>query len=537
MSRKAEVPEVTIEHTSNLTLETRRGTYQRNETDRDLRADINTSNWPKTKRSQSAEIKQTHPAPSYEHTYRSTIKSSNGSRSRSLSPVRSVSDGSDHLGATAPSITASVDDLTTSVSELKMAQQVDIVTEKSSKPELDSFSRYQYDRQAEQNELRERIKRLEREVEDRERTLRSQAEELERRCVREEFSRSNVNDVFTTPKRITTVVSDSIIAPKPFTGKTTDEDAEGWLEYFARYSAHRHLDEESELTLFKLMMRGSAADWLSGQPGQKDEENDRAELARLMEAFADNYFRPSELRWKETGTLWGQPQRADECVQDYMIRVRQCAKRLKMEGDALYDAILHGLRPAIRMMVLSQKPEGVDALVKAARVAEAAAPVSNDKLSSLVMKLMETSTQAQEKQTAELKALNSRVAALAITQYDPRDAGVNVVETPTNEQPAQYDQQPRRQFRQTPQTRQRDNYVQNFAGRQDGGGPRSFRPPYRPQQQQQQSTQPQANGNACGRCGYAHEQGNCRANGVQCRKCLKIGHYARCCMTGRPAQN
>ena len=26
--------------------------------------------------------------------------------------------------------------------------------------------------------------------------------------------------------------------------------------------------------------------------------------------------------------------------------------------------------------------------------------------------------------------------------------------------------------------------MQNFAGRQDGGGPRSFRPPYRPQQPQ-----------------------------------------------------
>ena len=153
------------------------------------------------------------------------------------------------------------------------------------------------------------------------------------------------------------------------------------------------------------MMRGSAADWLSGQPGRKTSEGDDNELSRLVEAFSDNYFRPGELRWQETGQLWGQPQKADETVADYMIRVRRCAKRLKMEEEALYDAILHGLRPAIRMMVLSQKPEGVDALVRAARVAEAAAPVSNDRLSSLVMKLMETSTQAQ---TAEMEALNRR---------------------------------------------------------------------------------------------------------------------------------
>ena len=107
-----------------------------------------------------------------------------------------------------------------------------------------------------------------------------------------------------------------------------------------------------------------------------------------------------------------------------------------MEGNALYDAVLDGLRPAIRMMVLSQKPEGVDALVKAARVAEAAAPVSGDTLSSLVVKLMETSAQAQERQTSELKALNSRVAALSVAQQETRKAAIYVVGTPTNDRPS-----------------------------------------------------------------------------------------------------
>jgi hypothetical protein len=220
-----------------------------------------------------------------------------------------------------------------------------------------------------------------------------------------------------------------------------------------------------------------------------------------------------------------------------MIRVRRCAKRLKMEGDALYDAVLHGLKPAIRMMVLSQRPVGVDALVKAARVAEAAAPTGNDNLSSLVVRLMETATQAQERQTAELKALNGRVAALSMEHIDSRQTTVNAVDSPIGGgQAPQYNVQPRRQFQPTAQTRQRDNYVRNFAGRQDGGGPRSFRQPYQQQQQQQRPSQQMEPNVECRNCAYRHEIGNCRAIGQMCRRCSRVGHFARACRTGRGQQ-
>jgi len=55
------------------------------------------------------------------------------------------------------------------------------------------------------------------------------------------------------------IVSDSIIAPKPFTEKA-DEDAEAWLDYLRRYAEHRRLQDGDVLTLFKLMMREAAAE-------------------------------------------------------------------------------------------------------------------------------------------------------------------------------------------------------------------------------------------------------------------------------------
>jgi len=81
----------------------------------------------------------------------------------------------------------------------------------------------------------------------------------------------------------------------------------------------------------------------------------------------------------------GGPQKTAESVQDYMNRVRRTAKRLGLGADVLYDAVLNGLRPALHVLILAQKPEGLEALNRAARVAEEASPPADDALSSTVM--------------------------------------------------------------------------------------------------------------------------------------------------------
>jgi hypothetical protein len=81
-------------------------------------------------------------------------------------------------------------------------------------------------------------------------------------------------------------------------------------------------------------------------------EGDDNKLERLVGAFLDNYFRPGELRWKETGLLWWQLLKPDDTVKDYTIRVRRCAKQLNMGGETLFDAVLNMLQQAIRLMVL-----------------------------------------------------------------------------------------------------------------------------------------------------------------------------------------
>jgi len=310
-------------------------------------------------------------------------------------------------------------------------------------------------------------------------------------------------------------VSDSVIAPKPFTGKTGDTDAESWLEFFELYCKHRNLTPTDRLTLFPLMMREGAADWLATLSGHA-----LTSYKGLVKAFQDNYFVPSELRWKETGSLWNQAQRSDERVEDFIARVRRGARRLSMSEIDLAGIIVHGLRPAIRMHVLQNGGSDLNDLIKTARLAEAVAPPVSDNSTALLMEVMKASIQANEKQAKEIRALTNKVSALAVI---PDHETVNMLE---DARPREVRPTERRPFRQTPQMQQRNNYARNFSTRTPEGGAAGF----------QGNNGAQA-GAECSQCGWTHPVGRCRAVGQACRICDRIGHFARVCRTVRQQRN
>jgi len=76
-----------------------------------------------------------------------------------------------------------------------------------------------------------------------------------------------------TLTRPTAVVSDLIIAPKPFTGRTVDCDPERWLQNFKRYCKQRQVTQEATLSLIKLLMRDAAEDSLSTVPEKANGED------------------------------------------------------------------------------------------------------------------------------------------------------------------------------------------------------------------------------------------------------------------------
>ena len=96
---------------SNLVLKTRHSEYARNETAPALRVQFDTSLWPKSKRSKSAEGQKLETPLNFGTDRRSPAKSSDSSRSKSQSPERSVV--SDRGEPSAPELFEDIDDFPT----------------------------------------------------------------------------------------------------------------------------------------------------------------------------------------------------------------------------------------------------------------------------------------------------------------------------------------------------------------------------------------------------------------------------------------
>jgi hypothetical protein len=308
-------------------------------------------------------------------------------------------------------------------------------------------------------------------------------------------------------------ISDSIVAPKPFLGKPDQQDPIDWLDFFNRFCAYKHLNDEETINLFSMMMRDGASDWFQSYIEPRETPPSYEEI---QDAFRDNYFKSKELRWKDASALFNQSQAPTERTEDYITRMRKLARRLEFSDEVLHMAIINGLRAPIRMHVAQQGLKSLDDTIKAAKIAEATTASVPDTLTSTLLEMLKTSVQASEKQANELQQLTNRVASLS-----------SVVPHQTNEtqQQASGTPAPRQNFGQRftrvrPQTFQRANYAQQPALRR-GGGPRSFNSPP----------------TACGNCGLQHTQGNCPARQQECRHCGRVGHFARVCRSARLTSN
>ena len=139
---------------------------------------------------------------------------------------------------------------------------------------------------------------------------------------------------------------------------------------------------ERQHELFQLLLSDLAADWLDSVASQ-----DKDNLQALYRAFEQRFAASDIFKWKQVSALFDRQQGDTEQVETYITDVLNMAKKVPITDTTLIRfALLKGFQPTIRQHVLQSAAETLDATIKAARVAEAAAsqaPKTTDDVATL----------------------------------------------------------------------------------------------------------------------------------------------------------
>jgi len=149
---------------------------------------------------------------------------------------------------------------------------------------------------------------------------------------------------------------------------TTGEDGDRWLKHFEHYCAYKGYPKGKQLALCKVLLTGSAATWLD----TSDEINS---MASFKAEFNKRYKTPEIIKYRSAKEIFSRRQREDECADDYISYMRKLATNVGItDNKVIQYAVLNGLGPHIAAYVTQQKPETLEAVLEAARIAEVTMP-------------------------------------------------------------------------------------------------------------------------------------------------------------------
>jgi hypothetical protein len=192
-------------------------------------------------------------------------------------------------------------------------------------------------------------------------------------------------------------LSEASLTPKAFGGSAAEIDnAERWLRYLNQYVQYRNLRDDEALTLFKLLLTDQAQDWLYALP-----EDQADSFHRLQEAFMSRYTPNPLQRYQKASHMWSRMQQDNESVDSYFTAIKSAANQIKLRDEQqLCFCLIRGLKPHLRLHVLQNNHDNLEAIQHSARVAEIASAgiVDNDKA---VAELSKTVTLLVDKLTAK----------------------------------------------------------------------------------------------------------------------------------------
>jgi len=104
------------------------------------------------------------------------------------------------------------------------------------------------------------------------------------------------------------------------------------------------------------------------------DDTDKRSIRSISKCFIERFETSEVNRWKQASEIFTRAQSPNETVDIFITDVLNLAKRVPIDDPKIIRfALLNGFKPAIRQYVLQSSAETLDATVKAARLAEAAA--------------------------------------------------------------------------------------------------------------------------------------------------------------------
>jgi hypothetical protein len=147
---------------------------------------------------------------------------------------------------------------------------------------------------------------------------------------------------------------------------------------------YRNLRDEEAVTLFKLLLSDQAQDRLYALP-----EDQSDSFHRLQDTFMLDPLQ----RYQKASHTWARVQQPAESSDSYITAIKTAANQIKLRDEQqLCYCIIRGLKPAIRLQVLRNEHDTLEAIQHSARVAD------NDKT---VAELSRTVTLLVDKLTAK----------------------------------------------------------------------------------------------------------------------------------------
>ena len=153
----------------------------------------------------------------------------------------------------------------------------------------------------------------------------------------------------------------------------------------------QRVSRSEKMQLFKVLMVKNAALWMDALT-----ETVAGDLTQLIQSFEERYRTPQILKYRCSQELFNRRQKENESVDDFIAHLKKLSRTVEAGDKMTIMAIMNGLKPNINLYVMQQKPENLDALLQAPRVAEVTAPSEGPQEGILMQELAEMKTEMRK---------------------------------------------------------------------------------------------------------------------------------------------